>query len=93
MEDVDITATNTVTTVEEDVKHKTTGIGTEAMVVEPAVISHVTVGHTYCVPIRAKAAGPQHMANKRTYYGVTRCWLVSETAPDRLGQYLLIKLM
>ena len=46
MEDVDITATNPVTTVEEDAEHKTTVIGTDAVVVEPMSILHITVGHT-----------------------------------------------
>ena len=46
IEDVDTTATNPVITVEEDVAHKTTGIGTEAVVVEPTVILHITAGHT-----------------------------------------------
>ena len=52
MEDVDTTETNTVTTVEEYATHKTTVIGTEAVVVEPIVILNITVGHTECVPIR-----------------------------------------
>ena len=38
MEDMDITETNTVTAVEEDAEHKTTGIGAEAVVIEPTVI-------------------------------------------------------
>ena len=46
MEHVDITATNTVTAVKEDAEHKTTEIGAEAVVVEPTVTLHVTVGHT-----------------------------------------------
>ena len=93
MEDVDITATNTVTAVEEDVVHKTTVIGMEAMVVDPTVILHITIGHTECVPIREKTVGPQNMANKITCYGVTRFRVVRETAPDRLVRYLLIKIM
>ena len=59
MEDVDITATNPVTTVEEDAEHKTTVIGTDAVVVEPMSILHITVGHTECVPFREKTAGTQ----------------------------------
>ena len=46
MEDVDITATNSVTEVEEDADHKPTGIGAEVVVVGPTVILHITVGHT-----------------------------------------------
>ena len=92
MEDVDTTATSPVTVVEKDVSHKTTGIGAEAVVVEPTVILHITVGHTECVPIRVNTAGPQKMATKITWYGVTRYWSVKETAPDRSGRYLLVKL-
>ena len=32
--------------VKEDAAHKTTGISGEAVVVEPTVILHITVGHT-----------------------------------------------
>ena len=46
MEDVDTTATNPFTEVEGDMAHKTTKIGTEAVVVEPTVILHITVGYT-----------------------------------------------
>ena len=46
MEDLDTTATNPFTKVEEDMAHKTTKIGTEAVVVEPTVILHITVGYT-----------------------------------------------
>ena len=46
MEDVDITATNTVTAVEEDVVQKTTVIGMEDMVVEPTVMCKINVGST-----------------------------------------------
>ena len=46
MEDVNITTTNPVTAVKEDAEHKTTEIGAEAVVVEPTVTLHVTVGHT-----------------------------------------------
>ena len=45
MVDADITATNPVTLVEEDVDHKTRVIGAEAVAVEPTVILHITVGH------------------------------------------------
>ena len=38
MVDVDITATHPVTAVEEEVGHKTTGIGAEAAAVEPTLI-------------------------------------------------------
>ena len=48
MEDLYATATNTVTAVEEDAAHKTTEIGAEAVVVEPTLILHITVGHTEC---------------------------------------------
>ena len=86
MEDVDTTATNPVSAFEEDVAHKTTGIGTEAVVVEPTVILHITDGHTECVPIQIKTAGPQKMAVKRAQYDVTICRAVKETAPDRSGR-------
>ena len=66
MEDVDITSTNIVTAVEEGVENKTIGIGAEAVVVEPTVILHITIGHMECVPIWAKIPGPQHMTTKRT---------------------------
>ena len=56
VEDVDITATNPVTAVEEDAEHTKIGIGAKAVVVEPTVILHITVGHTECVLIRAKTA-------------------------------------
>ena len=68
-------------------------IGAGAGVVEPTVILHITVGHTECVPIRANNKVPHHMATKRKQYGVTICRVVRETAPDRSGQYLLIKLI
>ena len=93
IEDVDTTATNPGTTVEEDAAHKTTGIGAEFVVVEPTVILHITIGHTECVPIREKTAGPQQMDTKRTQYGVTRCQAVIETEPYRWGRYLIMKLM
>ena len=53
IEDVVITATNTDTVVQDYTEHKTAGIGAEAVVVEPTVILHITVGHTECVPIRS----------------------------------------
>ena len=52
MKDVDTTSTNPGTAVKEDAAHKTTGFGAEDVAVEPRVISHITVGHTGCVPIR-----------------------------------------
>ena len=85
MEDVDITATNPVTAVEEDAEHKTTGIDTEVVVVEPTLILHITVGHTECVIIGVKTAGPHNMATKRTRYVVTIYQAVKETAPESLG--------
>ena len=90
---MDNTATNPVTVVKEDVEHKKTGIGAEAVVVEPTVILKITIGHTECVPIREKTAGPQQMDTKRTQYGVTRCQAVIETEPYRWGRYLIMKLM
>ena len=45
MKDVDTTSTNPGTAVKEDAAHKTTGIGTEDVVVDPTVILHITVGH------------------------------------------------
>ena len=59
MEDVYTMATNQVIAVEEDVVHKTTVIGADAVVVDPIVILHITVGHTEYVPIREKNARPQ----------------------------------
>ena len=93
MEDVYITATNPVTVVEEDDEHKIMGIRADAMVVEPTVILHITVGHTECVPIRSNTTGPRQMVTTRTQCGVKICRVVKETAPDSSGQYLLIKLM
>ena len=57
MEDMDTTSTNPVIVFKEDLAHKTTGIGAEAVVAEPTVILHITVGHTECVPIRSRIAG------------------------------------
>ena len=93
MVDADITTTYPVTVVEEYTGHKTTVIGTEASAVEPTVISHINVGHSECVPIRTNIRGHQGMATRRMHYGVLRCRAVIETAPDRSGQYLLIKIM
>ena len=92
MEDVDTTATNPVIAAEEDAAQKTTGLGAEAVVVEPIVILHITVGHTECVPIQANTAGSNQTDTKRTRCGGTRCREVKETAPDRSGLYLLVKL-
>ena len=75
--EVDITENNKVTAAEEDAEHKIMGIGAEAVVVEPTVILHITVGHTECVPIRAKTAGPRHTDNRRTRCGAIRCWKVN----------------
>ena len=85
IEEVNITATNTVTAVKEDAAPKTTGIGAEAVAVEPTVTLHITVGHTECVPNRVKTAGSHQMDTKRIRYGVKICRSVKETAPDRLG--------
>ena len=90
---MDNTAINTVTAVEEDMKHRTTEIGAKAVVVKPTVILHIYIGNTECVPIRVETSGPQNIATKRRWYGVTRYWSLRETATDRSGQYLLIKLM
>ena len=38
MQDMDTTATNPVTVVEEDAEHKTTRIGVEAVLVDPTLI-------------------------------------------------------
>ena len=93
MEDMDTTSTNPVIAVKEDVAHKTTGIDAEAVVVKPTVILHITIRHTQYVPIRVKTAGPHQMDIKITWYVVTRCRAVEETATDRSDQYLLVKLM
>ena len=90
---MDITTTNPVTAVEEDAVNKTTGIGAEAVVVDPKVILHITVGHTEYVTIREKTAGPHQMSTKRTRYGVKICQAVRENAPARSGRYLLLKRM
>ena len=83
MVDADIKSTHTVTAVEEAAVHKTMGIDVEDTAVEPTVISHITVGHTECVPIPTKTTNPQHINTKSTRCGVTRCWEVKETAPYR----------
>ena len=93
VKDVYTTSTNQVIVFKEDVAHKTTGIGAESVVAEPKVILHITVGHTECVLIREKTTGPQQACTRRTRCGVTRCWELKEIAPDRLGQYMLEKLM
>ena len=85
--------TNPVTVVEENGAHKTTEIGAEVVVDKPTVILHTTVGHMKCVPIQLNTAGPRKKPTKIKRYGVTICWSVRETEPDRLGQYQLIKLM
>ena len=85
MEDVDTTETNTVIVVEEDATQKTTGIGAGAVVVEPTVILHITVGHMECVTIRAKNTGTQKTDTKRKRCGVTRCRELKDTAPVRSG--------
>ena len=77
MEDEDTAVTNKIIAVKKDEVHNTTGIGAEAVVVESTVIVHITVGHTECVPIRAKTAGPQHKDNRRTRCGAIRCWEVN----------------
>ena len=55
MEDVDTTVTNPIIFVEEDGVHNTTGIDTDAVVVDSTVILHITFGHTEFFPIRAKS--------------------------------------
>ena len=74
MEDVDTTSTNPGISVKEDAAHRTTGIGAEAVVVKPKVISQINVAHTEYMPIQAKTLGPQKTDTKRTRCGVTRCW-------------------
>ena len=86
VEDIDTTATNPFTAVEEEEAHKTAGIGAEDMIVDLAVILHITVGHTEFLPIRVKTALPHKMSTKRTRYGVTIFREVIETAPDSSGQ-------
>ena len=73
MEDLDTTVTNWVIAFEEDVAHKTTGIGVEAVVVKPTVILHITAGYIECVSIRANTAGPQQTGTTITWCCVTRC--------------------
>ena len=72
LEDVDITVTNPIIAVDEDAVHKTTGIGAEVVVVVATVILHINVGHTECVPIRAKTAGHQQTDTRRTRCGTIR---------------------
>ena len=73
--------------------HNTTGIETEDVVVEATVISHITVGHTEWVPIRAKTEVPRKTDTRRTWCGATRYREVRETVPDRAVQYFIVKLM
>ena len=51
-------------TFKEDVAHKTTGIGAEAVLFEPTVILNVNVEDTECVPIWAKTLGPSRQTTK-----------------------------
>ena len=81
MEDLDTTATNPFIKVEEEAAHKTTVIDAEAVVFDPTVILHITVGHTECVPILANTSGTQQTDTKRTCCDITRCQEVKETAP------------
>ena len=92
-EDEDTTVTNKIIAVEDDALHNTTGIGTEALVVKSTVILKITVGHTDCVPIWTNNPGPRYTDTIRTRCGEIICWGVRKTAPDRSGQYLLVKLM
>ena len=64
MEEVDTMATNPVIAVEGDAAHKTTGIGAEAVVFDPTVILHITIGNTECVPIQTKTSGTQQKDKK-----------------------------
>ena len=73
MEDVDTTSTNPIISVDKDAAQNTTGIGAEAVVVDPTVILHITIGHTECVPIRAKTLVTKQTDTKMTRCGVTRC--------------------
>ena len=93
MDDVDTTVTNPIIAFKEDAVHITTVIGTEAVVVKETVILHINVGHTECVPIRENTAGTQQTDTRITQCGATKCQEVSETATDRLGRYLIVKLM
>ena len=93
MEDVDTTVTNPIISVEEDAVHNKTEIGAEVVVVEATVILNITVVHTEFVPIRAKTTGTWETDNIRTRCGATICQGVSKTAPERLGRYLLVKLI
>ena len=90
---MDTKATNPVTAFKEDRVNKTAVIGAEDVVVEPILILNINVGHTECVPIWTNISGPYNIATKNTQYGVTICWLVKETAPDKSGRYFLVKLM
>ena len=59
IKDKDTTFTNNIISVEEDVMHKTTVIGTKAVVFESTVILHITFGHRECVPTREKLQYPR----------------------------------
>ena len=80
-------------TVEEDAVHNTTVIGAKAVVVESTVILHITVVHTECVPIWAQTSEPWQTDTRRTRCRAIRCREVSETVPDRLGSYLIVKIL
>ena len=73
--------------------NKTTGIGAEAMVVEPIVILHITVENTECMILQENTAGPQQTDTIMIQCGVTRFREVKETAPENSGWYLLVKIM
>ena len=74
MEYEDTTVINQIITVEKYTVHNTTRIGAEAVMVESTVILHITVGHTECVPIREKTAGPQQIDTISTWFGAIICW-------------------
>ena len=93
MEDVDTTVPNTIIAVKEDVVYNTTVIGAEAVLVDSTVILHITFGHTECVPIQTNTSVPRQIDTRRTRCGATRFQKVRETASDRSGRYLLVKLM
>ena len=93
IEDVDTTETNPVIATREDTVHKKTVIGAEAVVVKPTVILHITVGRTECVPIQSMTSVPQQTDTKSRRCGVTKCWEVKETAPNRSVRYLIVKQM
>ena len=88
MTNEDTMVKNQIIALEEDVVHNTTGIGADVMVVKSTVILHITVGHTECVPIRAKTGGPWNTDTRRMRCVTIRCQEVSKTAPDRSGQHM-----